>query len=69
MQKLQTLKIPVVTKFDAKLNNISNRVTSNKTKQVDAEKKLNDPITSYTNLTNTLARDTSQGSTKVNIFY
>ena len=69
MQKLQTLKITVVTKFDAKLNNISNRVTSNKTKQVGAEKKLNDPITSYTKLTNTLARDTSQVSTKVNIFY
>lgn len=69
MQKLQKLIIPVVTKFNTKLSNISNRVTSKKTKLVETEKQLNDLITSYTTLTNTLAQDTSQVSTKVNIFY
>ena len=69
MQKLQKLIIPVVTKFNTKLSNISNRVTSKKTKLVETEKQLNNLITSYTKLTNTLAQDTSQVSTKVNIFY
>lgn len=69
MQKLHKLIITVVTKFNTKLSNISNRVTSKKTKLVETEKQLNDLITSYTKLTNTLAQDTSQVSTKVNIFY
>lgn len=69
MQKLHKLIIPVVTKFNTKLSNISNRVTSKKTKLVETEKQLNDLITSYTKLTNTLAQDTSQVSTKANIFY
>ena len=40
--------------FDEKLRQINNEATSNKAKHVEAEKKLNDHITSYTKLINDL---------------
>ena len=60
MQKLQKL-----LNLTQKLNNIINRVTSNKTKQVQVEKKLNDLMTSHTKLINNLERETSHVLTKV----
>ena len=42
--------------FDEKLRNINNRVTSNRTKQIGADNKLADCITSYAKLINDLAK-------------
>ena len=40
-----------------KNENIIRKVTSNKTRQVDVEKKLNDHTTSYTKLINDLTKE------------
>ena len=45
------------TYFDEKLININKKGTSNKTKHVEAEKKLNDHTTSYTKILNDLTRE------------
>ena len=44
------------TYFDWELMNINSKVTSNKTKHVEAEKKLSNYITSYIKLINNLTR-------------
>ena len=43
--------------FDEKLRKINNKVTLNKTKHVEAEKKLNNSITFHTNLKNEPSRE------------
>ena len=46
--------------FDEKLRKIYNRVTSNKRQPVGAQKKLNDQITYYTKLKNSLAKEVKE---------
>ena len=50
--------------FNEKLSNINNKSVSNKTKQIDAYKKLTDHIASYTKLINDLSREVRLISTK-----
>ena len=64
LPKLQNNKIPYVSDFDAKLRNIINKVTLNKTRQVQNEIILSDHITSYTKLINDLTKEVGLIPTK-----
>ena len=50
--------------FDEKLRKVNNKVTTNETKHVEAEKKLKDHINSYTKLVNDLSGEVKLISTK-----
>ena len=61
---LQNNKIPYVSDFDAKLKNIVNKVTLNKTRQVQNDIILSDHTTSYIKLINDLTKEVGLIPTK-----
>ena len=64
LPKLQNNKIPHISDFDSKLKNIINKVTLNKTRQVQHEIILSDHTTSYTKLINDVTKEVGLIPTK-----